>query len=83
VAYGPLTGAVAVLAMTGMALLGVALVGRGRLVLGVLVAGVGLAGVAPPAWGWAALAAAWTGVAILLVLEPPRPGIDLGGARHA
>jgi hypothetical protein len=82
IAYGPLTGAVAAVAMTGMALLGVALVGRGRLVLGVLVALVGLAGVAPPAWGWAALAAAWTGVAIILVLEPPRDGIPLGGARR-
>ena len=83
VAYGPLTGAVAAVAMTGMALLGVALVGRGRVVLGVLVAGVGLAGVAPPAWGWAALAAAWTGVAIVLVLEPPREGIAVGGALRA
>jgi hypothetical protein len=69
--------------MTGMALLGVALVGRGRLVLGVLVAAVGLAGVAPPSWGWAALAAAWTGVAVVLVLEPPRESLALGGTRHA
>ena len=83
VAYGPLTGAVAAVAMTGMALLGVALVGRGRLGLGVMAVAVGLAGVAPPAWGWAALAAAWTGVAIVLVLEPPRAGIVIGGARHA
>jgi hypothetical protein len=83
VAYGPLTGAVAAVAMTGMAVLGVALVGRGRLGLGMLVAAVGLAGVAPPAWGWGALAAAWTGVAVILVLEPPRDAIVVGGARHA
>ena len=83
VAYGPLTGAVAAVAMTGMAVLGVALVGRGRLGLGMLVAAVGLAGVAPPAWGWGALAAAWTGVAVILVLEPPWDAIVVGGARHA
>ena len=87
VAYGPLTGAVAAVAMAGMAVLGVALVGRGRLLLGGLVAAVGLAGLAPPSWGWTALAVAWTGVAVTLVLEPPReaPRDDMavGGARHA
>lgn len=83
VAYGPLIGAVAAVAMTGMVLLGVALVGHGRVVLGGLVAAVGLAGVAPPALGWPALAAAWTGVAVVLVLETSRKGFTFGGVRHA
>lgn len=73
-AYGPLTAAAATLAMAGTAVLGVALVGRGRFVLGALLAGAGLAGVAPPVWGWPAFAAAWTAVAVVLVLEhPDRP----------
>lgn len=81
VAYGPLTAAAGGLAMTGAALLGVALVGHGRLVLGTLLAAAGLAGVVPPTFGWPAFAAAWTGVAAALVLEPPRqPGV--GEARH-
>jgi hypothetical protein len=69
VAYGPLTAAAATLAMAGTAALGVALVGRTRVLLGCLVAGAALAGIAPSAIAWPALAAAWTGVAILLVVE--------------
>jgi hypothetical protein len=78
-AYGPLTALAATLAMTGMALLGIALAGRGRVVLGVLLAAAGLAGVAPPAWGWPAFAAAWTGVALAVVLEPPERAAFVGG----
>jgi hypothetical protein len=80
-AYGPLTGAVAAVAMTGMALLGVALVGRGRAALGMAVAAVGLAGLAPPAWGWPALAAAWTAVAAVVVLEHPDSPLAWRGTR--
>jgi hypothetical protein len=69
VAYGPLTAAAATVAMTGTAALGVALVGRTRVLLGCLVAGAALSGIAPSAIAWPALAAAWTGVAILLVVE--------------
>ena len=79
VAYGPLTAVAATLAMTGMALLGIALADRGRVALGVLVAAAGLAGVAPPAWGWPAFAAAWTGIAVAVVLEPPQRTALVGG----
>ena len=78
-AYGPLTAVAATLAMTGMALLGVALAGRGRVVLGVFLAAAGLAGLAPPAWGWPAYAAAWTGVALAVVLDPPQRAAFVGG----
>lgn len=78
-AYGPLTAAAATFAMSGMALLGIALVGRGRVVLGVLLAAAGLAGVAPPAWGWSVFAAAWTAVALTMVLEPPQRATIVGG----
>ncbi|HTK44848.1 MAG TPA: hypothetical protein VL749_05815 [Patescibacteria group bacterium] len=69
VAYGALTAAAATVAMAGSAALGIALVGRGQVLLGVLLAGAGLAGVAPPGLGWTAFAAAWTGIAFLLVFE--------------
>lgn len=79
-AYGPLTAAAAGFAMTGTAMLGVALVGRARFLLGGLLAAAGLAGLAPPTWGWAAFAAAWTAVALVLVLQhPDRPIV---GARR-
>jgi len=79
VAYGPLTGAVAALAMTGTALVGAALVGHGRVLLGTLVAAAALAGVVPPALGWPAFAAAWTGVAAVLVLERSGSEFRVGG----
>lgn len=82
-AYGPLTGAAAALAMAGTAMLGVALVGQGRFLLGVLLAAAGLAGVAPPTWGWPAFAAAWTAVAVMLVLEQPDRPVVEGGTRVA
>ena len=69
VAYGAVTAAAATVAMAGTAALGVALVGRGQAPLGVLLAAAGLAGVAPPGLGWAAFAAAWTGVALVLVID--------------
>jgi hypothetical protein len=69
VTYGPLTAAVATVAMIGTAALGIALVGRSRVLLGTLLATAGLAGVAPPALGWPIFAASWTGVAFALVLE--------------
>jgi hypothetical protein len=69
VAYGSITAAAAAVAMTGTAALGVALVGRSRLGVGTLLAAAGLAGVTPPALGWLAFAAAWTGVALLLAIE--------------
>jgi hypothetical protein len=73
-AYGSLTAAAATVAMTGTAALGVALVGRERVMLGVLLAAAGLAGVAPPALGWPTFAAAWTGVALVLVFDFSRRG---------
>ena len=82
-AYGPLTAAAATIAMAGTAMLGVALAGRGRPILGVLVAGVGLAGLAPPAWAWAAFAAAWTAVAAVVVLDRPDAPVTYGGASIA
>jgi hypothetical protein len=82
-AYGPLTAAAATVAMAGTAVLGVALAGRARPVLGVLLAAVALAGVAPPAWGWAAYAAAWTAVAIVVVLDQPEAPGALGGTTVA
>ena len=68
-AYGAVTAAAATVAMAGSAALGIALVGRGQVLLGVLLAGASLAGVAPPGLGWTAFAAAWTGVAFLLVID--------------
>ena len=68
-AYGPMTAAAATIAMVGTATLGVALVGRARITLGMLLAAAGLAGVAPPALGWPIFAAAWTGVALALVID--------------
>ena len=84
VAYGALTAAAATVAMAGTAALGVALVGRGKVPLGVLLAAAGLAGVAPPGLGWTAFAAAWTGVAFLLVIDfagrsPSTRGTRLAG----
>lgn len=69
VAYGPLTQAAASVAMAGTAALGIALAGRGRLHLGALLGAAALAGVAPPALGWPAFAAAWTGVAAALAVD--------------
>lgn len=69
VAYGPLTAAAATVAMAGTAALGVALAGQARFRLGVLVAVAALAGVVPPAFGWPLFAAAWTAVALVLVIE--------------
>lgn len=69
VAYGPLTQAAASVAMAGTAALGIALAGRGRLLLGALLGAAALAGVAPPALGWPAFAAAWTGVAAALAVD--------------
>ena len=81
-AYGPITAVAATVAMTGTAMLGVALAGRGRPLLGLLVAAVALAGVAP-AWGWPAFAAAWTAVAVVVVLDHPDRTIALGGPHVA
>jgi hypothetical protein len=67
--YGPLTAVAATVAMGGTAALGIALAGHARITLGVLLAGAALAGVAPPALGWPLFAAAWTGVAALLVVQ--------------
>ena len=83
VEYGPVTAAAATVAMVGTAALGVALVGHARLLLGVLVAGAALAGVAPPGFGWPAFAVAWTGVAIILLLEFGRRSEIQGGPRVA
>jgi hypothetical protein len=83
VSYGPLTAASATIAMAGTAMLGVALVGRGRLLLGGMVAAAALAGVVPPALGWPAFAAAWTGVAVLLLGELVVGRAPRGGARRA
>ena len=82
VAYGPITAVAATGAMTGTAMLGVALAGRGRAVLGLLVAAVALAGIAP-AWGWPAFAAAWTAVAVVVVVDRPDGPVRLGGAHLA
>jgi hypothetical protein len=68
--------------MIGTAMLGVALAGRRRALLGVLVAAIALAGVAP-AWGWPAFAAAWTAVAIAVVLERPDAPVAMGGSSVA
>jgi hypothetical protein len=81
-AYGSLTAVAATVAMIGTAMLGIALAGRGRAVLGGLVAAVALAGVAP-AFGWHAFAAAWTAVAIVVVLDRPDAPIAHGGAEFA
>jgi len=83
VAYGPATAAAATVAMAGTAVLGVALFGRSRVALGVLVAAAGSAGVAPPALAWPAFAAAWTGVAVVLVLDYARRTAVGSGIRHA
>jgi hypothetical protein len=85
VAYGPLTAAASTVAMAGTAALGIALVGHARVLLGVLLAAAALAGVAPPGLGWPAFAAAWTGVAIVLVLDFGRrtEAGGEGGPRHA
>jgi hypothetical protein len=83
VAYGPLTAVAATVAMAGTAALGVALVGHARTLLGALVAGAALAGIAPPSLGWPAFAAAWTGVAIVLVVEFARRSEIDGGPRVA
>jgi hypothetical protein len=80
-AYGPLTAAAATLAMTGTAVLGVALAARSRLLLGTLVASAASAGVAPPAIGWLAFAAAWTAIAIVLVIDFTRR-LDAGRGLH-
>ena len=82
-AYGPVTAAAATVAMAGTAILGVALVGRGRLLLGGLLAAAGLAGLAPPALGWPAFAAAWTGVSATLVRELTAGRAATGGPRVA
>jgi hypothetical protein len=81
VAYGPLTAAAAAVAMTGTALLGVAVVGHGRILLGALLIAAALAGVVPPALGWPAFAAAWTGVAAVLAVEQSGRETGLGGPR--
>jgi hypothetical protein len=78
--YGPLTAVASSIAMAGAALLGVALAGAGRLRLGVLLATAALAGLAPPALGWPLMAAAWTGLGLVLVLEFGAP--RSGGFRH-
>jgi len=81
--YGPLTAAAATLAMLGTAALGVALVGRSRVVLGALVAAAALAGLAPPTLGWPAFAAAWTGVAVVVVADFVNAAERPGGTRLA
>jgi len=82
-AYGPVTALAASVAMAGTAALGIALVGHARLLLGALVAGAALAGIAPSGFGWPAFAVAWTGVAIVLLLDfGRRSGMD-GGPRVA
>ena len=82
-AYGPLTAAAATVAMAGTAALGVALVGRARIVLGALLATAALAGIAPPALGWPAFAAAWTGVAAVLLVDFAKGSDARGGPRLA
>ena len=63
--------------------------GRVGVVLGVvgatavLVAAAGSAGVAPPALAWPAFAAAWTGVAVVLVLDYARRTAVGSGIRRA
>lgn len=81
--YGPATAAVATVALAGTAFLGVALAGRGRPLLGALLAAAGLAGVAPPSVGWPAFAAAWTAVAVLLLIDLARGPAPTGGPRVA
>lgn len=81
--YGPVTAAAATVALAGTALLGVALAGRGRPLLGGLLAAAGLAGLAPPSLGWPGFAAAWTGVAVLLLIDLARGPGPTGGARVA
>ena len=83
VAYGPLTAAAATMAMAGTAVLGIALAGRSRPLLGVLLAVAALAGVAPPGLGWPAFAAAWTGVAGVLLADFGRRSEDPGAPRLA
>jgi hypothetical protein len=83
VAYGPVTAAAAAIAMTGTAILGVALVGHGQVPIGLFLAAAGLAGVAPPALGWPVFAAAWTGVAAMLVLDQHGSAASLGGPHVA
>jgi hypothetical protein len=83
VSYGPLTAVAATVAMAGTAALGIALVGRARLLLGALLAGAALAGIAPPGIGWAAFAAAWTGIAIVLLIEFGRRSGFEGGPQVA
>lgn len=72
--YGPLTAVAATVAMAGTATLGIALAGHARMTLGALLAGAALAGVAPPSLGWPLFAAAWTGVAAMLVAQFVRGG---------
>ncbi len=82
VAYGPATAAAATVALAGTALLGVAVFGRSRFVLGVFLATAGLAGLAPPALAWPAFAAAWTGVAAVLVVDHARRSAAGSGMRN-
>ena len=82
-AYGPLTAAAATVAMVGTAALGIALAGRSRIVLGTLLVAAALAGVAPPGLGWPAFAAAWSAVALVLLVEFVRPAEPRGGPRSA
>jgi hypothetical protein len=81
-AYGPLTAAAATVAMVGTAALGVALAGRSRIVLGTLLAAAALAGIAPPGLGWIAFAAAWTAVAVALLVDFVRAGSGGQGPRR-
>ena len=81
--YGPLTAAAATVAMAGTAALGLALVGRARVLLGVLLAGAALSGVAPPSLGWPTFAAAWTLVAMVLVVDFARGAARGTGVRLA
>lgn len=81
--YGPVTAGAATVGLVGAALLGVALAGRGRLLPGALLAAAGLAGLAPPALGWPAFAAAWTAVAVVLLVELARRRDPTGGPRVA
>jgi hypothetical protein len=67
--------------MVGTAALGIALVGRSRIILGTLLASAALAGIAPPGLGWLAFAAAWTGVALVLLVDFVRPVDPRGGPR--
>lgn len=82
-AYGPVTAAAATVGLAGAALLAVALAGHGRPLLGILLATAGLAGLAPPALGWPAFAAAWTAVAVVMLVDFARRRASTGGPRVA